>query len=230
MARGSHGSSGGAAETRLIEVEDVGRTFGGREVVAGISLAIAEDETVALMGPSGCGKTTLMQMIGLLDRPDRGTVRLDGVDTWTQDQATRAELRLTRIGFVFQHSNLLGHLSARENVALPAWRAGGDRSAALTRADELLAKVGLTARAHGQASELSIGEAQRVAVVRAMVNRPCLILADEPTGSLDADSTTGVLALLLAAEGAAVLIVTHDPEVAARASRTLRMRDGKLVP
>ncbi len=213
----------------IVEVEDVSRTFGGREVVAGISLAIAENETVALMGPSGCGKTTLLQMIGLLDRPDRGAVRVDNVDSWAQDQGIRAELRLSRIGFVFQHSNLLGHLTARDNVALPAWRARGDRAAALARADELLDKVGLSARMHAKASELSIGEAQRVAVSRAMVNRPRLILADEPTGSLDAESAAAVLALLLTAEGAAVLIVTHDPEVAAQAGRTLRMRDGRLV-
>ena len=213
----------------IVEVEDVHRTFGGREVVAGISLAIAEGETVALMGPSGCGKTTLLQMIGLLDRPDRGAVRMANLDAWAQSQGIRAELRLSRIGFVFQHSNLLGHLTARENVALPAWRAGGNRAAALTRADELLDKVGLSARKHGKASELSIGEAQRVAVIRAMVNRPHLVLADEPTGSLDAEATAAVLALLLAPEGAAVLIVTHDPEVAAQAGRTLRMRDGKLT-
>jgi putative ABC transport system ATP-binding protein len=212
-----------------VVVEDVHRAFGGREVVAGISLELAPSETVALMGPSGCGKTTLLQMIGLLDRPDRGVVRLGGVDAWAHGQATRAELRLSRIGFVFQHSNLLGHLTARENVALPAWRATGDRAKALARADELLASVGLSARSHGKASELSIGEAQRVAVIRAMVNRPQLVLADEPTGSLDAESAAAVLALLLAAEGAAVLIVTHDPEVAARAGRTLHMRDGKLT-
>ena len=214
----------------IIRVADVHRTLGGREVVAGISLEIAAGETVALMGPSGCGKTTLLQMIGLLDRPDRGSVWLGEVDTWAQSQAIRAELRLSRIGFVFQHSNLLGHLTARENVALPAWRSGGARGPALARADQLLEQVGLSARKHGKASELSIGEAQRVAVIRAMVNRPQLILADEPTGSLDADSTAAVLALLLAVEEAAVLVVTHDPEVAARTGRTLRMRDGKLVP
>ena len=213
----------------MLEVDDVHRALGGREVVGGISLAIAEGETVALMGPSGCGKTTLLQMIGLLDRPDRGAVRLGGVDTWAQSQAIRAELRLSQVGFVFQHSNLLGHLTARENVALPAWRSGGSRGSALARADELLDKVGLSRRKNGKASELSIGEAQRVAVIRAMVNRPRLVLADEPTGSLDAESTAAVLALLLAAEGAAVLIVTHDPEVAAQAGRTLRMRDGKLA-
>jgi putative ABC transport system ATP-binding protein len=212
----------------IVEVEDLRRTFGGREVVAGVSLAIAEREKVALMGPSGCGKTTLLQMIGLLDRPDRGVVRMGNLDAWAQNQAVRAELRLARIGFVFQHSNLLPHLTARENVALPSWRAGGDRSAALARADDLLDQVGLSARKHGKASELSIGEAQRVAVIRALANRPQLILADEPTGSLDAESTAAVIALLVAAEGAAVLIVTHDPEVAAHAGRTLRMRDGKL--
>ncbi|MBA3458382.1 MAG: ATP-binding cassette domain-containing protein, partial [Deltaproteobacteria bacterium] len=111
----------------IVEVEDVRRTFGGREVVAGVSLAIGDSEKVALMGPSGCGKTTLLQMIGLLDRPDHGVVRMGSVDAWAQNQAARAELRLARIGFVFQHSNLIPHLTARENVALPAWRAGGNR-------------------------------------------------------------------------------------------------------
>ncbi|MBL0217279.1 MAG: ABC transporter ATP-binding protein [Myxococcales bacterium] len=213
----------------LLAVEGAQRRFAGREVVAGVSLAIAKGETVALMGPSGCGKTSLLQMIGLLDRPDGGTIQLGTLDAWAQSQAIRAELRLTSIGFVFQHSNLIPYLSARDNVALPAWRAGGARAPALARADELLERVGVGGRRDGRASELSIGEAQRVAVARALINRPRLVLADEPTGSLDAESTEAVLALLLANDGPAVLVVTHDPEVAARAGRTLHMRDGKLT-
>ena len=213
----------------MIAVEGVRRTFAGREVVAGVSLAIADGESVAMMGPSGCGKTTLLQMIGLLDRPDAGEVRIGDVEPWAASEAVRAELRLTAIGFVFQHSNLFEHLSALENVALPAWRATGDRRSAMARAQGLLEQLGVAARAASRARELSIGEAQRVAVARALVNRPRLVLADEPTGSLDAGAAAAVLDALLGTAGVAVLIVTHDPEVAARAGRTLRMRDGKLV-
>jgi len=213
----------------LLGVEDLRRSFAGREVVAGVSLAIGEGEHVALMGPSGCGKTSLLQMIGLLDRPDGGRVELAGVEPWSRSDAIRAELRLTTLGFVFQHSNLIDHLSALENVALPAWRVSGDRRASLAKAAALLEPLGVAARGHAKARELSIGEAQRVAVARALINRPKLVLADEPTGSLDAASATAVLDALQGTEGVAVLVVTHDPEVAARAGRTLRMRDGKLV-
>jgi len=213
----------------MIAVDGLRRTFGGREVVGDVSLAIADGETVAMMGPSGCGKTTLLQMIGLLDRPDAGRVRIGDVEPWQASAAVRAELRLTAIGFVFQHSNLFDHLSAVENVALPAWRATGDRRDATARAHGLLERLGVAARAASPARALSIGEAQRVAVARALINRPQLVLADEPTGSLDAASAAAVLDALLGTEGVAVLVVTHDPEVAARAGRTLRMRDGKLV-
>jgi ABC-type lipoprotein export system ATPase subunit len=213
----------------ILRVDGLTRRLGGREIVSGAALAIEGAEAVALMGPSGCGKTTLLQMIGLLDRPDAGTVRLGGRDAWAAGAGIRAELRLTWLGFVFQQNNLLDHLSARENVALPAWRATGARRPALARADELLERLGLAGRARARASELSIGEAQRVAVARALVNRPRLLLADEPTGSLDAASAAAVMDALVGAAEVAVLVVTHDPEVAARAHRTLRMRDGKLA-
>jgi ABC-type lipoprotein export system ATPase subunit len=218
----------GPAPAPVLEAVELTRRLGGREIVSGARLAIEGAESVALMGPSGCGKTTLLQMIGLLDRPDAGTVRLGGRDAWAASAALRAELRLTWLGFVFQQNNLLEHLTARENVALPAWRATGARRPSLERADELLARLGLAARAGARASELSIGEAQRVAVARALVNRPRLILADEPTGSLDAAAAAAVMDALLGAGDAAVLVVTHDAEVAARAGRTVRMRDGKL--
>ncbi len=204
------------------------RRFGTREVVAGIDVEIARGERVALVGPSGCGKTTLLQILGLLDRPDRGTVVLDGRDAWTWGERERADLRLRSIGFVFQQSNLLGHLTTRDNVALPAWHGGRARSESLAEADRLLGTVGLTDRARARASELSTGEAQRAAIARALINRPRLLIADEPTGSLDAASADAVLAALFAPDGPAVLVATHDRAVAARTGRVLQMRDGKL--
>lgn len=213
--------------TRLV-VEDLRRRFADREVLQGVSFEIAAGEAVALVGPSGCGKTTLLQIIGLIDRPDGGRVVLGDHEPWTAPSAIRGELRLTWLGFVFQRGNLIDHLSARENVALPAWRAGKSRKAALARADELLAPLGMASRCDAPSHVLSIGEIQRVAVARALVNRPRLILADEPTGSLDGESAQSVLAALLAPGEAAVLLVTHDPDVAARTARTLHMRDGKL--
>lgn len=214
----------------LLAIDGVQRRFAGRDVLTGVSLTIDAGESVALMGPSGCGKTTLLQMIGLLDQPDAGAITLAGHDVTALRPAARAELRLRTIGFVFQHSNLIGHLTARDNVALPAWRAGLGHKQAGTRADALLERLGIAALGASKASTLSIGEAQRVAVARALVNTPRLVLADEPTGSLDAESAQLVLAALLeaAAGDSAVLVVTHDPEVAARARRTVRMRDGKL--
>jgi len=214
----------------MIAATGLTRRLGGREVVAGVELAIAAGESVALMGPSGCGKTTLLQMIGLLDRPDAGTVVLDGRDAWQGSDGERAALRLRAIGFVFQQSNLIEHLSARDNVALPAWRAGGSRGAARAEADRLLERFGLADRAKARGRELSIGEAQRAAIARALINKPRLVLADEPTGSLDAGSAGPVMDALFAADGPAVLVATHDPEVAARAGRIVRMRDGKLQP
>lgn len=220
----------------MLEVASVRRRFGDRDVVAGISLSIARGEHVALMGPSGCGKTTLLQMIGLLDRPDDGSVKLarpgaetTDVEPWKETADVRAELRLRSLGFVFQHSNLLPHLTARENIALPAWRAGTPRREAAERAAALLDQLGLAPRADAAAQELSIGEGQRVAVARALINQPQLVLADEPTGSLDAASASAVLDALFGSPGVSVLVVTHDPEVAARADRTLRMKDGKLA-
>jgi ABC-type lipoprotein export system ATPase subunit len=212
----------------ILEVDGIARRFGDRDVVAEAALAIADGESVALMGPSGCGKTTLLQIIGLLDRPSAGKVVLRGCDAWREPAAIRAEMRLSWLGFVFQQNNLLPHLSARDNVALPAWRAGASRREAHRRAAPWLERFGVAARAAARASELSIGEAQRVAVARALINKPALVLADEPTGSLDAAAAKEVVDALLAAE-VAVLIVTHDPDVAARASRTIKMRDGRLV-
>jgi putative ABC transport system ATP-binding protein len=216
----------------VLEAEGLVRRFqGGRGVVRGVSIAIRAAESVSLVGPSGCGKTTLLSMLGLLDRPDEGRVRVAGHDAWSLGSGARAALRLAAIGFVFQQNNLLPHLDARDNVALPAWHLGGSRQRALAAADALLDRFGLTARARTKAAALSTGEAQRAAIARALINGPKLVLADEPTGALDSESAHVVLEALdeVRRSGAALLVVTHDKEVAARADRRLAMRDGLLT-
>jgi putative ABC transport system ATP-binding protein len=211
--------------------EGLERRFDQVDAVRGVSIEIAAGESVALQGPSGCGKTTLLQMLGLLDRPDRGRVLLHGVDGYGLSAARRAGQRLTEIGFVFQLHNLLEQLSARDNVALPAWRASGSRRRALRDADQALERFGLTELAGARAVGLSPGQAQRVAVARALINRPSIVLADEPTGSLDTTAAGAVLDALdaVCASGAALLLVTHDPRIAARASRQVTMLDGRLA-
>jgi ABC-type lipoprotein export system ATPase subunit len=211
--------------TAVLRAEDVSRHHGDVRAVTGFSIEVGAAESVALVGPSGCGKTTLLQVLGLLDRPTSGRVLVDGADAYALSASERARLRLVRFGFVFQQNNLLDHLTARENVALPAWSLGGSRKAALRAADELLDRFGLSHRASAAASLLSVGEAQRVAIARALVNRPGIVLADEPTGSLDAESAAKVLAAFeeVCGRGAALLIVTHDPAVAARTGKVVRL-------
>jgi putative ABC transport system ATP-binding protein len=213
----------------ILRAEGVSRTIGEHAILSDVTFELAAGEWASLVGPSGCGKTTLLMVLGLLDAPDRGMVRVDGVDVATMSPVARAAARLARIGFVFQTQNLLDHLSTRDNIALPAWRLGRSRAAALRAADDLLERFGLTARARTRAGALSTGEAQRAAIARALVNKPVLVLADEPTGSLDSTNAAAVLALLgeVNAAGAALLVATHDASVAAK-GRRLAMCDGRL--
>lgn len=215
----------------LLQADGLTRQFGGHVVIDSASLTVRVGESMALMGTSGGGKTTLLHMLGLLDRPSSGRLIFEGVAPWEQSADTRADLRLTSIGFVFQQSNLLPHLTARDNVALPLWRATGDRQAARARADEMLVRFGLADRRLAPGGVLSLGEAQRVAVARALVNRPALLIADEPTGSLDSRSSEAVLGMMdeVHAEGTTVLMATHDAEVAARMNRQIRIHDGRVV-
>jgi putative ABC transport system ATP-binding protein len=195
----------------------------------GLDLEVGGGEFVAIVGPSGSGKTTLLNLAGLLDRADAGEVWLGFQATSSLSEAQRARLRGERIGFIFQTFNLLPHLTAEENVALPLRYADASRVRFAPR--EALARVGLAERTRHRPDELSGGEQQRVAIARALVLDPPLILADEPTGDLDSETARQILELLeeLRAEGKTLLVVTHNEELAAAASRKIHMRDGHIV-
>jgi putative ABC transport system ATP-binding protein len=219
----------------VIALRDVGKTYksGSLDVRAldGVSFEIARGEYVAIMGPSGSGKSTLMNLIGCLDRPTRGTYRLDGIDVGTLDDNALAGLRLRKLGFVFQGFNLLARTNAIKNVALPLFYAGVGRRERERTAVRVLAEVGLADRAEHRPSELSGGQQQRVAIARALVNDPAVLLADEPTGNLDSQTSEDILGLFgqLNATGRTVIIVTHEAETARRAKRVIRLRDGRVV-
>jgi len=199
----------------------------------GVDLKIGRGEFVAIVGRSGCGKSTLLNILGGLDRPDEGLVRVDGADIARLDERALTIYRRRSVGIIFQSFNLLPLLSVRENVALPALMAGRRRAECFERARELLDRVGLSHRLHQQAALLSGGEMQRVAVARALINAPALLLADEPTGNLDSQSASDVLRALervAREEGRTVVMVTHSPEAARAADTTHEMRDGRFVP
>ena len=201
-------------------------------VLQGASLTLAAGEVVALVGPSGSGKPSLLNIVGLLDNPDSGTISLRGETIDDENDAARTALRLRHIGFVYQSHNLLPEFTAQENIALPARLAGQKPKAAMQAAQEWLARMGLSDRATHLPSQLSGGEQQRVAIARALVNHPTLLLADEPTGNLDTASGEKVADLLFAEareQGAAMLLATHDLELAARADRIVRLQDGIIT-
>ena len=197
----------------------------------GVSLDVTAGEYVAIVGPSGSGKSTLLQLLGGLDEPSSGSVRVDGVALAELDDRALTRLRLTRLGFVFQRFHLLPVLTAVENVELPMAEAGVGRSERRARAVELLRYVGLEGRTGHRATQLSGGEMQRVAIARALANRPAVILADEPTGELDAGTGRGVLDLFrrLNRDGTTVVVITHDDRLAAEAGRVVQMLDGQIV-
>ena len=220
----------------MIEIAGVSRTFqvGGQPVHAlrALDLTFADGEYAAIMGPSGSGKSTLLHILGLLDRPDSGHYRLDGLETTAINEERRAQLRRDRIGFVFQSFHLIPRLSAAENVELPLVLAGLVPAQRRERVTRILAAVGLADRAHHRPDQLSGGQRQRVAIARATIMAPSLILADEPTGNLDRASGREVMETLetLNAQGLTLLIVTHDAELGARAQRRIRMDDGAILP
>lgn len=219
----------------LIELREVWKTYrmGKVEVHAlrGVSLALEEGEFLAVMGPSGSGKSTLMHLMGCLDLPTRGAILFAGADISGLKGAELAEIRGRKIGFVFQTFNLVHTLTALENVELPMVFQSAPRSQRRSRAQELLAQVGLGDRLNHRPGELSGGEQQRVAIARALANDPKLILCDEPTGNLDSVTGRVILEALkgLNDEGRTIVLVTHDPEAAAYAKRRVQLRDGQLV-
>jgi putative ABC transport system ATP-binding protein len=212
----------------LVKVYPMGATK--VHALRGLSLTIQEGEFTSVMGPSGSGKSTLLNLVGCLDTPTEGTVVLDGVDVTSARRSRLPAIRREKVGFVFQQFNLLSHLTALENVMLPLRYAEIKRREARKRAEELLTHVGLGDRMKHRPLEMSGGEQQRVAVARALVNRPAIVLADEPTGELDSTNAAEIMALLRALneEGQTFIIVTHDPSVAAKTDRTVHLKDGQV--
>jgi putative ABC transport system ATP-binding protein len=220
----------------IVDVRSVSKTYYIGEVpVAALreaSIEIRPREFVAIMGPSGSGKSTFMNLVGCLDRPDQGSILLDGEEIATLDRNGRAEIRNRKIGFVFQNFNLLPRTSVLENVELPMLYAGIDGQERRTRALDALQQVGLAAKLHNQSTQLSGGEQQRVAIARSLVNRPVLILADEPTGNLDTRTSVEIMAIfqrLNRERRISVVLVTHESDIASFASRKVSFRDGRIV-
>ncbi len=215
----------------MIHLRNITKSFGQLQVLKGIDLDISKGEIVSIVGPSGAGKTTLLQIMGTLDKPDTGTVEIDGVDTSRMSQKRLSRFRNQKIGFVFQFHQLLPEFTALENVMIPAFIGGMGKKEAKARAEELLAFMGLSDRAQHKPNELSGGEKQRVAVARALVNNPAVVMADEPSGSLDTKNKEELHQLFFDLRerfGQTFVIVTHDEGLANLTDRTIHMRDGQI--
>lgn len=215
----------------MIKIENLTKKFGELEVLKGVSLTVNKGEVISIVGPSGAGKTTLLQLIGTLDKPTSGTVRFNGEDTGKMGSNKLATFRNRHIGFVFQFHQLLPEFTALENIIIPALIAGRKRKEAEAEAMELLGIMGLKERAGHKPAEMSGGENQRVAVARALINRPDVILADEPSGSLDSHNKEELHRLFFDLRdklGQTFIIVTHDEKLASYTDRTIRMVDGVI--
>lgn len=215
----------------MIEIKNINKRYGSLQVLRDVCVDIHQGEVVSIVGPSGAGKTTLLQMIGTLDRPDSGSIIYDGVDVLKLKGRDLAHFRNRNIGFVFQFHQLLPEFTALENVAIPALLGGTKQSEAYKRAAQLLDYMGLSERASHKPAQLSGGESQRVAVARALINNPHVILADEPSGSLDTQNKRDLHELFFRLRSEmkqTFVIVTHDESLAQQADRVLHMRDGEI--
>lgn len=215
----------------MIDIKEVTKSFGNLQVLKGINLHINKGEMASIVGPSGAGKTTLLQIIGTLDKPDSGNIIIEGTDVSQLSTKKLSEFRNQHIGFVFQFHQLLPEFTAIENIMIPAFIAGVSRNKAKERAEELLALMGLSDRADHKPNQLSGGEKQRVAVARALVNNPAVVLADEPSGSLDSKNKAELHQLFFELRdklGQTFVIVTHDEELAKLTDRTIHMKDGVI--
>lgn len=216
----------------MIQVRDISKSYGNLQVLSDINLDIMKSEIVSIVGPSGAGKTTLLQIIGTLERPDSGRVLYDDEDVMSLKDARLAKFRNRNIGFVFQFHQLLPEFTVVENVAMPALIGGSSRADAFSKAKELIEYLGLTARADHKPAQLSGGERQRAAVARALVNSPRVVLADEPSGSLDSHNRCELHKLFFDLRrdmGQTFVIVTHDESLAADTDRIIHMRDGHIT-
>lgn len=216
----------------MIKIENITKSFGSLQVLKGVNLEFSKGEVVSIVGPSGAGKTTLLQLIGALDTPDTGAIRFNGENLCSMGRNRLAAFRNTHIGFVFQFHQLLPEFTALENIMIPAMIAGMGRAEATQRAMQLLELMGLSARAHHKPSQMSGGENQRIAVARALVNSPDVILADEPSGSLDSHNKEELHKLFFDLRdrfGQTFIIVTHDEKLAQITDRTVHMVDGVVI-
>jgi putative ABC transport system ATP-binding protein len=225
---------GDRSRSLVLELEAITKTYGRQPPVPalrGVNLKVRRGELVAIVGPSGSGKTTLLHVIGTLERPSSGTVRIDGLDVGALDDRQVAALRARRIGFVFQQFFLAEHSTALENVADGLLYAGVGAHERRERASDALTRVGLAHRSSFRPTHMSGGERQRVAIARALVGSPAILLADEPTGNLDSTTGASIVELLqqLNAEGATIVVITHDHDLASQLQRQVAVRDGQIV-
>ncbi len=216
----------------MLVATELYKKFGALEVLKGVSISLQKGELATIVGPSGCGKSTLLHILGTLEAPDKGQITMDGTDFSKLKGKHLAAFRNKHIGFIFQFHHLLPEFNALENVSIPAWIAGRKKSEVKEAATELLKKMGLENRLTHRPSELSGGEQQRVAVARALINKPSIVLADEPTGNLDSAHARELHQLFISLRnelGQSFLIVTHNEELAAQSDRVWTMRDGRIV-
>lgn len=216
----------------MVEVKNLVKNYGMLTVVNDVSLSIAKGELVSITGASGAGKSTLLHLMGALDIPDSGKILIEGTDIFSLSSRKQSKFRNEKIGFVFQFHHLLPEFSALENVAMPLWISGKDKSEGLKEAAKMLEIVGLSARANNKPGALSGGEQQRVAIARALINKPSIVMADEPTGNLDsanADAIHKLFVLLRKELSQTFVLVTHNKDLAALTDRNLEMRDGRII-